>query len=78
MGDLDILRPLTLEGDGIGQTIIDGNQLDRVFENMNFTAGTVTLSDMTIQNGRPIGLWGGGIFNNSDQQLILMNVVLRY
>lgn len=78
MGDLDILHPLTIVGDGREQTIIDGNQLDRVFENRNFTGGSVTLSDMTIQNGRPIGVWGGGIFNNSDQQLNLMSVVLRY
>lgn len=54
MGDLDILQPLTIVGDGMEQTIIDGNQLDRVFENRNFTPGTVTLSDMTIQNGRPL------------------------
>jgi len=31
-GDLDINRSVKIEGKGAGSTIVDGNQLDRVFQ----------------------------------------------
>ena len=52
-GDLDITEALTINGAGVGSTIIDGNSLDRVFQ---VHSGTVTFSDLTIQGG----LLGGG------------------
>ncbi len=39
---------LTINGEGAGVTIIDGNRLDRVF---NIQSGTNTLSGLTIRNG---------------------------
>ncbi len=58
-GDLDISGSLTISGAGAGQTIIDGNASDRVFE---IPAGAnATLSGLTIRNGDPGAGEGGGI-----------------
>ncbi len=46
-GDLDITRNLTINGKG-ASTIIDGNNLDRVFDVL---AGKVSISKLTIQGG---------------------------
>ena len=51
-GDLDITKTggsLTIQGAGVGSTIIDANDVDRVLHITGAT--TVTLSDLTIQNG---------------------------
>ena len=67
-GDLDITGAVTIRGAGAGLTIIDGQQLDRVFD----VAGTapssikVVLEKMTIRNGLVTGN-GGGVENaNAD------------
>jgi CSLREA domain-containing protein len=70
-GDLDIRSGMAIQGTGWDSTVIDGNQLDRVFQiqgNMS-----VSLSDLTIRNGKTpdggsppsltAGGSGGGIFN---------------
>src|SRR5262249_34393160 len=51
-GDLDITRNLTIQGKGSGSTVIDGNNLDRVFQVLG---GKVSLSKLTIQRGRAEG-----------------------
>jgi CSLREA domain-containing protein len=66
-GDLDIKSDLILTGAGQNLTIIDGNQLDRVFE--VFLGVHTEISDVTIQGGKTntpngVGFPGGGIFNN--------------
>lgn len=48
-GDFDIRNSMTIVGDGIGSTIIDASQNDRVFE---VFLGTVVFQDMTIQGGQ--------------------------
>src|SRR5687767_10754659 len=54
-GDYDIIRSggnITLQGAGPGSTIIDGGNLDRIFQiNTNGTF-SVTIRDMTLRNGR--------------------------
>ncbi|MEM7033649.1 MAG: putative Ig domain-containing protein, partial [Chloroflexota bacterium] len=72
MGDLDVITgtQLLIQGQGITQTIIDANQLDRVFH--LFSEAQLTLSDLTIMNGR-VNTNGGGILNHNGQ-LILNNV----
>lgn len=55
-GDLDIIQDLTINGAGSATTIIDGNNLDRVFDIHN---GVVTISGVTIRGGNP-GLANGG------------------
>jgi CSLREA domain-containing protein len=67
-GDLDLLAPMTLVGDGPGVSTIDGNQLDRVLRN---EADGVTVRDLTIRGGRRLGEIeaGGGILNNGNLTL---------
>src|SRR3954451_10452165 len=59
-GDLDITRNLTIKGKNPAGTIIDGNNLDRVFQVLG---GKVSISKLTIQHGRAAGQ-GGGILNS--------------
>lgn len=49
-GDLDVVSNMTIQGAGRDLTIIDGNQVDRVFH----IKGKVTVSilDLTIRNGK--------------------------
>ena len=48
-GDLDINDNLTIKGKSSASTIIDGNNLDRVFQ---ILGGKVSISNVTIQHGR--------------------------
>jgi CSLREA domain-containing protein len=70
-GDLDILTGMVIQGAGKNLSIIDGNQIDRVFHikgNID-----VSLFDLTIRNGKTpdggappaltVGGSGGGILN---------------
>jgi CSLREA domain-containing protein len=70
-GDLDIKSNMVIQGAGWDLTVIDGNQIDRVFQiqgNMD-----VAISDLTIRNGKTpdggsppsltVGGSGGGILN---------------
>jgi hypothetical protein len=59
-GDLNITGNLSITGKGEGRTIIDGNNLDRVFQ---IVGGKVSISGMTIQHGLALGE-GGGILNS--------------
>ncbi len=67
-GDLDIRVSLTLQGDGMEATVIDGSGLDRVFD-VHGAGLAVVIADMTVRNGRapdttdtdPSGRDGGGI-----------------
>ncbi len=59
-GDLDISANLTIKGSKNGQTVIDGNSLDRVFD---ILSGKVAISNVVIEHGRAVGE-GGGILNS--------------
>lgn len=59
-GDLDITDDVTIVGYGMGVTVIDGMQNDRVFD---YGSRTVTIRDLTIQNGQSTE--GGGIRSQS-------------
>jgi CSLREA domain-containing protein len=75
-GDLDINSNIVISGSSAATTFVDGNgvtTLDRVFHIIN---GTVTLSNLTIENGNPgPGADGGGILL-SNGALTLNSVVL--
>ena len=71
-GDLDILEDLTITGAGATATIIDGGAQHRLFQ--IFGGSTVTLADMTLQNGRSDDS-GGAIA--SEGRLTLRDMVLR-
>jgi hypothetical protein len=77
-GDLDLTTPaagvpINIVGAGTSTTIIDAQQIDRVF--FIHAARSASISDLTITNGSRIGDYGGGIRN--DGQLTLTNVVVR-
>jgi len=62
-GDLDITSNVTITGAGAGVTIIDFNDLDRLFE--VFSGATVTIRNVTLQDGDAAAANqnGGGIRN---------------
>lgn len=67
-----ITQSLTLQGQGIGLTIVDGQELGSVFE---IEPGhEVTIKEMTIQNGLSTS-GGGGIYN--DGILTVTNLLLQ-
>ena len=61
-GELLINQNLTITGPGAASLAIDGNAATRVFEIVS--GNTVTISDLTIQNGSEPSTQGGGIKNN--------------
>jgi hypothetical protein len=70
-GDLDILGDLILNGAGVTGTRVDGNDIDRVF---HVLFSTVTINDLTIQNGQSTS-YGGGLFT-AKSELTLSHVQL--
>lgn len=72
-GDFDILTPITIEGAGIDQTIIDGNAQDTVFNVL--PGGDLTLSNLTVRNGNGTqGSGVGGIYAQGSLTLLSSNV----
>jgi hypothetical protein len=63
-GDLDITDDLTLTGADRDTTIIDGGAIDRVIDSaLDGQSITVTISDVSIENGRTSFSGGAGISN---------------
>jgi dockerin type I repeat protein/parallel beta helix pectate lyase-like protein len=50
-GDLDIKDSLTIQGNSVAATVIDGNANDRIFDVFLTSAGTFAISNMTVRNG---------------------------
>lgn len=77
-GDLDIRDDVTIVGDGAGSTIINADEMDRVFH-IPVSGLTVSLLSMTITGGGGLtqgGDGGGGIWNEgSDLAVLLCDVV---
>lgn len=80
-GDLDIHEDLVINGADRATTIIDGAKLDRIFE---IAAGaTVTLTNLTLQNGRAgsaggpgqLTAAGGAIYNAGRLTLRATNIL---
>ncbi|HEX2913780.1 MAG TPA: Ig-like domain repeat protein [Chloroflexia bacterium] len=81
-GDLDILQPVTITGNGATNTVIDGNLTDRVFDinPLDTNPLTVTLSGVTIQNGQvdpTLFNIGAGIAVSPQSTLILNNSTIK-
>ena len=58
--NITVTIPLNFVGVGTDGTIVDGNHVDRVF---NIISSTVSIADLTIQNGSTASD-GGGIYTN--------------
>jgi hypothetical protein len=71
-GDLDITNSLTIKGVSSRKTIIDGENLDRVFE---IHKGNVSISGVTIQHG--LASVGGGLLNSGGQVSLSSVAVLQ-
>jgi CSLREA domain-containing protein len=71
LGQLVVSDAVNIAGAGLTHTIVVGNGTDRVFL-IEETSGVVSISGVTIQNGRRYGTagdGGGGIRNNGDLTL---------
>jgi hypothetical protein len=76
-GDLNVQTNVRIVGSGTAVTVIDANHLDRAFAVA--ATGSLTLSDLTVQGGRPPdnarGRDGGGISNVGGSVTLLRCVV---
>ena len=70
-GELAITHDLIIDGPGVANLTISGNNNSRVF---NVSGGVVNISGVTIIEGASVE--GGGILNSGDGALTLTNVVL--
>lgn len=75
-GDLDITDDVVIEGISANDTLINGNQVDRVFHILG--GSYVTIKNLTIKNGNSTtsGLGGGGILVEGSAQLSLSNIII--
>jgi len=75
-GDFDVIDSVTFQGAGAGATIIDGQQLDRVFDVFVTMPSSlqVVLQGLTIRNGSVAGP-GGGI-RISDTNLVVRDCAI--
>lgn len=69
--NLTIAKNLTLKGAGVTSTVLDGGGTDTVVKVQN---ATVTLMNLTIQNGKTVSGLGGGIYDNGTLTLKRVNV----
>lgn len=73
-GDLDVTSWIRIEGAGQGQTIIDANDLDRIFD--VHPGARLELFELTLRDGAlpPTGMGGGAIQNQGEVTLSLCDV----
>jgi CSLREA domain-containing protein len=71
VGDLDIAGELTINGAGASTTIVDGQDLSRIF---HIHAGPVAINNLTARNGTEEA--GGGIFIAAVTTVNLSNIVV--
>ncbi len=75
-GDLDITKSVEIRGAGETSTIIDADQLDRVFHLIGDIQ--VTITGVTIRNGQtPLVEDGGGIWVDKTANLILHDSIIE-
>jgi len=73
-GDLDISSSLKIVGQSSRNTVISGGNATRVLE---ITSGSVTLSNVTIQNGNAGSEKGGGIYMHGGLLLELVELSVQ-
>ena len=72
-GEIVIDKDLTINGNGLGRTIITGNQTNRVFNIMG--GATVIISELRLVNGRTNA--SGGALQNVDGTVYLRAVFIK-
>lgn len=72
--NVEITRSITLVGAGSALTIVDGQMTDTVF--LISDGATVTISNLTIQNGDTTSVDGGGLLNENST-VTLNNVIVE-
>jgi len=67
-GDLDVIGAVTIQGAGAGLTVIDGQQIDRVFDVIGSGPHSIkpVLQAMTVRGGNATGDGGGIQVANAD------------
>jgi CSLREA domain-containing protein len=80
LGTFIIDRPITITGNGAGNTIIDANgvatNMRAFYVKAGLSGGTVTISALTIRNGLSVLADGGGIYAEAGTDLHLSNVAV--
>jgi CSLREA domain-containing protein len=74
-GDLDLTGDVTISGAGADQTIVNGNNLDRVFDLVG-PGVAVEVANLTVERGNAPG-YGGAFQSQAGQSLALASVTLR-
>lgn len=74
-GDLDVLEDVSITGGGVGTTVIDGAQLDRVFD-VRPAVDSATIADLTITGGRADGNSNGGAIDVNQATLVFERVLV--
>ncbi|MCA9919392.1 MAG: hypothetical protein KC445_15640, partial [Anaerolineales bacterium] len=76
LGQISIAKNITIAGQGAtaSSTVIDGNNAIRLFE---ISGGTITFSNLTLQNGQPASGDGGAILVSAYAELTLDNVIVQ-
>ena len=73
-GDLDITANMTIQGVDAATTVINGSQIDRVFD---IFANLVTISGIKVTNGKPeTNADGGGIRVGAASNVILLDSII--
>ncbi len=75
-GDLDIQSNLIIQGDDAGTTIIDGNQMDRIFHHHR---GRFHINNVTLQHANIEQQDGGAIYslNAGDYDIFVKDSIIR-
>ncbi len=75
-GDLDIIDRLIIRGEAANLSIINGNDIDRVFD--IFDGVNVIVSDITIESGNvPPFFPGGAVYVHANSTLSLTNSIVK-
>ncbi len=75
-GDLDITEDLTIIGRGLNETIVDGDQVDRVFDVHSSGGPNLTILNMTVTGG-DADTSGGGLRSQSSGHLVFEGTVFN-
>ena len=75
-GDFDITDAVTIQGAGAGVTVVDGQQIDRVFDVIGSSPSSikVVFQGLTIRNGKVTG--GGGGIQLADADVVVRDCVI--